>query len=78
MQLTIQAIYEEGVLRPTHPIELPDGTQVLIVITTPEPISVSDSAGILAEIASLPQTSPTQEFSNRNHDEQLYSAEANP
>ncbi|NJL41773.1 MAG: antitoxin family protein [Leptolyngbyaceae cyanobacterium SM1_4_3] len=78
MQLTIQAIYEEGVLRLAQPIELPNGTQVFVVIMTDATVPASLAAEVLAKISSLPLASSEQKFSNRNHDEELYSAEANP
>lgn len=77
MQLTLQAVYEEGVLRLTQPVELPNGTRVSVVITTSEVVPASESAEILASIASLPIGSSDDEFSNRDHDQQLYSRERN-
>jgi predicted DNA-binding antitoxin AbrB/MazE fold protein len=35
MSITIAAIYENGVLRPRQPLELADGTEVRVTISTP-------------------------------------------
>jgi len=75
MQLTLEAVYEEGVLRLSQPVELPNGTHVSVVITTSEVVPASESAEILASIASLPMEPSDDEFSNRDHDQQLYSLE---
>jgi len=76
MNLTVEAIYEDGVLKPTQPIALPEGTHVLVVITPTEtPSAAKTPAEILAEIAALPLASNNQGFSNRDHDSVLYSTE---
>jgi predicted DNA-binding antitoxin AbrB/MazE fold protein len=76
MDLTVEAIYEDGVLKPTQPIALPEGTHVSVVITPTEtPSAAKTPAEILAEIAALPLASNNQGFSNRDHDSVLYSTE---
>lgn len=57
MTTHITAIYERGVLRPTSPLPLEEGTQVeIIVIGPPREGSVSQAADILAAIVALPTT----------------------
>ncbi len=56
MNLTVEAIYEDGVLKPTQAIALPEGTHVSVVITPTEtPSTAKKPAEILAAIAALPQ-----------------------
>lgn len=78
MNLMVEAIYEDGVLKPTQAIALPEGTYVSVVITPTETASEAETpaetpAEILAEIAALPMASNNQGFSNRDHDSVLYS-----
>jgi predicted DNA-binding antitoxin AbrB/MazE fold protein len=60
MSLTIEATYENGILKPLQPISLPNGTHVSIVVTpivvTPHTAATTSKspAEILAEIAALP------------------------
>ena len=55
---TITAIYEQGVLRLTQPIDLPEGTEVQVVIIANETNGANapkgNAASILAAIAALP------------------------
>jgi predicted DNA-binding antitoxin AbrB/MazE fold protein len=55
MATPIAAIYEQGVLRPTQPIDLKEGTQVKLIIVNEQDPSIPQSpASILAAIAALP------------------------
>jgi predicted DNA-binding antitoxin AbrB/MazE fold protein len=55
MNLTVDAIYEDGVLKPTQAIALPEGTHVSVVITPTETSSAAKTpAEMLAAIAALP------------------------
>lgn len=55
MSLTIEAIYEDGVLKPMQPIALPEGTHVSVVIEAHfEAQAAKSPAEILAAIADLP------------------------
>ena len=55
MTKEIEAIYEQGIIRPLQPLELPEGARLdLIVITHEEPKANGNVAEILAEIAALP------------------------
>lgn len=56
MSLIVEAVYEDGVLKPLQPIALPDGTHVSIVIT---PYKITSHKAVTtskspAEIAALP------------------------
>jgi len=54
------AVYEKGVLRPEHPIDLPEGEQLhLIVVARKSATPNGNVADALAEIAVLPpKTTP--------------------
>ena len=55
MTKEIEAIYEQGMIRPLQPLELPEGARLdLIVITHEQPETNGKAAKILAEIAALP------------------------
>ena len=71
MTRTIEAVYEQGVLRLKEPVALADGTTVEVTITTNEPIGETP-AEILAAIATLPVEGDGQPFSRRDHDKILY------
>jgi predicted DNA-binding antitoxin AbrB/MazE fold protein len=59
---TITAIYEQGVLRLTQPIELPEGTEVQVVIITNDTNAPKgNAASILAAIAALPEETANSE-----------------
>jgi len=70
--MTIDAIYEGGVFKPTRPIRLKEGTHVRVLleqhVQAPDP---RRAAQLLAEIASLPLEGPGG-FSGRDHDQVLY------
>lgn len=73
MTKQIRAIFEKGVLRPEHPIDLPDGEQLqLIVVTRKRGPANSNAASALAEIAALPLEGETGPFSGADHDSVLY------
>ena len=76
MTKEIKAVYEQGVIRPLQPLELPDGARLdLIVITHEEPKVNGNTAEILAEIAALPLEGPCDTFAGREHDSSLYPRE---
>jgi predicted DNA-binding antitoxin AbrB/MazE fold protein len=59
---TITAIYEQGVLRLTQPVELPEGTEVqVVIITNNANAPKGNAASILAAIAALPDESSNSE-----------------
>jgi len=73
MTKEIEAVYEQGMIRPLQPLELPEGARLdLIVITHEEPKTNGNAAEILAEIAALPLESASDGFEGREHDSVLY------
>ena len=73
MTKEIEAIYEQGVIRPLQPLELPEGARLdLIVITHEEPKTNGNTAEMLAEIAALPLKGANDAFAGREHDSILY------
>lgn len=48
----IEAVYEQGMIRPLQPLELPEGARLdVIVITHEQPKTNGTAAEMLAEIA---------------------------
>jgi predicted DNA-binding antitoxin AbrB/MazE fold protein len=73
MTKEIEAIYEQGMIRPLQPLELPEGARLdLIVITHEQPKTNGNAAEMLAEIAVLPLESSSDDFAGRDHDSILY------
>ena len=87
MTTTVEAIYENGTLLLMHPIALPNGTQVQVVVIDNERATSSAKGGtieytrpadgktpaqIMAEIAALPLEGKTDPFSGADHDKVLY------
>lgn len=70
----IEAVYEQGVLRPVEPLQLPEGTHLDIILMTNDRAGAQRApADTLAEIAALPVEGATDSFSARDHDTVLYS-----
>ena len=73
MTKEIEAVYEQGVIRPLEPLGLPEGTRIdLTVITHEQTETNGNAAEILAEIAALPLEDSTDDFAGREHDSILY------
>jgi len=73
MATRIEAIFENGVFRPTEPVTIAEGERVQIVIASAEdPIEHGSPARMLAEIAALPLESTGDETTARDHDRFLY------
>ena len=73
MKTTVEAIYEQGVLRLIQSLSLAEGTRVEIIVITREPtIEGRTSADMLAAIAAPPMEVGGEEFSGRDHDKILY------
>jgi predicted DNA-binding antitoxin AbrB/MazE fold protein len=73
MTTTVEAIYEQGVLRLIQPLSLAEGTRVDIIVMTREPTAEGRTpADILAAIAALPLKVGSEEFSGQDHDKILY------
>jgi predicted DNA-binding antitoxin AbrB/MazE fold protein len=73
MTKQIEAVYENGVLRPVHPINIPEGEHLQrIVITRGDAPQNGNAAASLAKIAALPIEGDSEAFSGRDHDTLLY------
>jgi predicted DNA-binding antitoxin AbrB/MazE fold protein len=73
MTKQITAIFEKGVLRPEHPVDLPEGEQLqLIVVTRKAGPPNGNAMHALAEIAALPLEGDPSSFSGADHDSVLY------
>ena len=73
MTITVQAVYEHGVLRLAQPIALAEGTQVEVVVMpyASKPDHTAP-AKILSSIAALPLQGNSDAFSGTDHDRILY------
>ena len=73
MTITVQAVYEHGILRLAQPISLAEGTQVEVVVTAHESkLEKVTPVKILRAIAALPLRGNDDEFSGVDHDRILY------
>jgi predicted DNA-binding antitoxin AbrB/MazE fold protein len=73
MTTTVEAIYEQGVLRLKEPIPLAEGAQVEVIVISREPANEETKpAEVLAAIAALPLEGEDSQFSGRDHDHLLY------
>jgi predicted DNA-binding antitoxin AbrB/MazE fold protein len=67
MTKQIEAIYENGVLRPVHPINIPEGEHLKLIVITHQDAKNGNAASSLAEIATLPIEGDSDTFSGRDH-----------
>ena len=73
MTKEIEAVYEQGMIRPLEPLDLPEGARLdVIVITHEHPRANGNTAEMLAEIAALPLEASSDAFAGREHDSILY------
>jgi predicted DNA-binding antitoxin AbrB/MazE fold protein len=73
MITTVEAIYEQGVLRLMQALPLAEGARIEVMVIMREPTEEDRKpADILAAIAALPMDSGDKEFSGRDHDKILY------
>ena len=73
MTKQVEAVYEQGRLRPLEPLELPEGARLQIILVTRDDVSVQRAPSeLLAEIAALPLEGAADQFSGRDHDAVLY------
>ena len=73
MTKEIEAVYEQGMIRPLEPLELPEGSRLDLIVTThEEPKTNGNAAEILAEIAALPLEASNEAFPGSEHDSILY------
>jgi predicted DNA-binding antitoxin AbrB/MazE fold protein len=79
MTTQFTAVYEHGVLRPTVPVSLVEGSRVeVFIISKPATPDQRTPAQILAEIAALPMEPGGREFAGRDHDQVLYGERGAP
>jgi len=80
MTTMVEAIYENGVLRPSQPLPLSEGSHVTVIVVAEEDASGANltPAQILAEIAAMPLEGSGDPFSGRDHDEVLYGWKKQP
>ena len=76
MTTTVEAVYENGVLRPLTPLVLPEGQRVQVSVASDDMTRGERAATILAEIASLPVESPGDPQTSRCHDQVLYGGQS--
>jgi predicted DNA-binding antitoxin AbrB/MazE fold protein len=73
MTKQIEAIYEQGIIRPLQPLELPEGTRLNLIVITHEQLETNGKAAkILPEIAALPLEGSSETLAGREHDSILY------
>jgi predicted DNA-binding antitoxin AbrB/MazE fold protein len=73
MTTTVEAIYEQGVLRLKEPIPLAEGAEVEVIVISRNPADgEANPAEVLAAIAGLPLEGTEDQFSGRDHDRLLY------
>ena len=81
MTETVTAVYENGVLRPTTPLAVPEGTTLRFRVTTEDdslmvegPTDLAGVTAIMARIAALPMEPLTGDptLTGRDHDKILY------
>jgi len=80
MSRTISAIFDAGVFRPLEPVDLAQGTQVTLQLQVSAP-PISDEVdeetrqawqAYLDRMESLPDNSPRDGLTNRDHDRIIY------
>jgi predicted DNA-binding antitoxin AbrB/MazE fold protein len=82
MTRTIPAIFDAGVFRPLEPVELAEGTQVVVQVQVPTPVASHEVDAetkqawhdYLGRMELLPDNSPSDGPTNRDHDKLLYGA----
>jgi predicted DNA-binding antitoxin AbrB/MazE fold protein len=73
MTTQIEAVYEQGILRPLTPLDLAEGERVeIILLKHAEKPPGQSAAALLAELAALPEEGPGDSFSGADHDAVLY------
>ena len=87
MSTTIEAVYEQGVLRLSRPIDLADGTRVDVIVIASHPALtpvMPDEPGprkrtraeTMSDIAAMPMESSPDGFSGEDHDQVLYGGDS--
>ena len=63
MTKQVEAVYEQGRLRPLEPLELPEGARLSVILVTRDESDARQSpAEVLAEIAALPLENTAEPF----------------
>ncbi|MBI1761309.1 MAG: antitoxin family protein [Acidobacteria bacterium] len=70
MTTTMEAVFEQGVLRPLKPLDWAEGTRVELTVVTAMP--ARQPYEILSAIAALPLEVTREEHAGRDHDGFLY------
>ena len=78
MTTNIEAVYENGVLRPLTPLALPEGQRVHVFVASEEAAQGENAASILSEIAAMPVETPAMPSASQDHDRVLYSTPNQP
>jgi len=71
MTTQLEAVYEQGLLRPLKPLDLAEGVKVEIILLTPDTARRTPYE-ILSAIAALPLEVTREEQAGRDHDRFLY------
>ena len=73
MDRTVNAIFENGVFRPTEPVTLSEGSRVELTVHTEQSVAPNGSAvETLARLATLPIEGDRDPSSGADHDSVLY------
>jgi predicted DNA-binding antitoxin AbrB/MazE fold protein len=80
MSQTIPAVFAGGVFRPLEPVELAEGTRVVVQLESLEPFTTDDVdeetrrawSYYLDRMECLPDHSPRDGLTNRDHDRIIY------
>jgi len=78
MTTSIDAVYENGVLRPLTPLRLPEGQRVHVFVASGDAAIGENTASILAEIAAMPVETLAVPSTSRDHDRVLYGTPNQP
>ena len=78
MTTSVDAVYENGVLRPLMPLALPEGQRVRVFVASDDVAIGEDAATILSEIAAMPVETPAMPFASQDHDRVLYGTPHQP
>jgi hypothetical protein len=68
MKTTVEAVYENGVLRLLAPLALAEGQRVQVLIAAEETTQPGGVGTFLAEIAALPVEGSGDPYTSRDHD----------
>lgn len=70
--MTVKAIYENGVFKPQHPIDLEEHTEVKVLIPVPSSLDADDPTGWKAAEALIGFIEDAPTDMAENHDHYLY------